>query len=30
LHPRFKNVTIHKLGLDPQEWYVPKELQKYK
>ncbi len=30
LHPRFKNVIIHKLGLDPLEWYVPKEMQKYK
>ena len=30
LRPRFKNVTIHKLGLNPHEWYVPGDLQKYK
>ena len=27
---RFKNVEVHKLGVDFHEWYVPKELQKYK
>lgn len=27
---RFENVKVHKLGLDPKEWYVPKEKQKYK
>jgi peptide/nickel transport system substrate-binding protein len=26
---RFHNIKIHKLGLDPLEWYVPKELQRY-
>lgn len=30
LDRRFKNVKIHRLGLDWLEWYVPKELQKYK
>jgi len=30
LHKRFKNVKIHKLGLDPHEWYVPKAQQRYK
>jgi len=30
LDKRFENVKIHKLGLDEHEWYVPKELQKYK
>lgn len=30
LHRRFKNVIIHKLGLDGHEWYVPREKQKYK
>ncbi len=30
LHKRFKNVIIHKLGLDPHEWYVPKDQQRYK
>jgi peptide/nickel transport system substrate-binding protein len=30
LHRRFKNVIIHKLGIDEHEWYVPKEKQKYK
>ena len=29
LHPRFKNVIVHKLGLDGREWYVPRELQRY-
>ena len=27
---RFRNVNIHILGLYEHEWYVPKELQKYK
>ncbi|MGA2172754.1 MAG: peptide-binding protein [Sedimentisphaerales bacterium] len=27
---RFENVKVHKLGLDPLEWYVPKEKQRYK
>ena len=27
---RFKNVIVHKLGLDYLEWYVPKEQQRYK
>ncbi len=27
---RFENVIIHKLGIDPLEWYVPKEKQRYK
>jgi peptide/nickel transport system substrate-binding protein len=26
---RIENVTIHKLGLDSKEWYVPKEKQQY-
>jgi peptide/nickel transport system substrate-binding protein len=30
LDRRFENVIIHKLGLNPHEWYVPEELQKYK
>jgi peptide/nickel transport system substrate-binding protein len=30
LDNRFENVKIHKLGLDPLEWYVPKEKQRYK
>jgi peptide/nickel transport system substrate-binding protein len=30
LHKRFKNVNVHALGLDEHEWYVPRELQKYK
>jgi peptide/nickel transport system substrate-binding protein len=30
LDKRFENVIIHKLGIDEHEWYVPKELQKYK
>jgi peptide/nickel transport system substrate-binding protein len=30
LDKRFENVKIHKLGLDPHEWYVPAEKQKYK
>lgn len=28
--PRFENVIIHKLGLKEEEWFVPKEKQKYK
>jgi peptide/nickel transport system substrate-binding protein len=27
---RFKNVNIHKLGLNYRQWYVPKEQQRYK
>jgi len=30
LDKRFENVKVHKLGLNPHEWYVPKEKQKYK
>jgi peptide/nickel transport system substrate-binding protein len=30
LDKRFRNVKIHKLGLDEHEWYVPAHLQKYK
>lgn len=30
LDRRFKNVKIHKLGLDSSEWYVPKDQQRYK
>ncbi len=30
LDKRFKNVKIHKLGLEPSEWYVPKGQQRYK
>jgi len=30
LDKRFENVKIHKLGLNPHEWYVPKEKQRYK
>ena len=30
LDKRFKNVKIHKMGINWLEWYVPKELQKYK
>ena len=30
LDKRFKNVKVHKLGLNPHEWYVPKEEQRYK
>lgn len=26
---RFENVTVYPLGVDPLEWYVPQELQKY-
>ncbi len=28
--PRFENVIIHKLGLKEEEWFVPKDKQKYK
>jgi peptide/nickel transport system substrate-binding protein len=27
---RFENVIVHKLGIDPLEWYVPKDKQRYK
>jgi len=27
---RFENVIVHKLGIDPLEWYVPTEKQRYK
>jgi peptide/nickel transport system substrate-binding protein len=27
---RFKNVTIHKMGLNDLEWYVPEKAQRYK
>ena len=30
LDGRFENVKVHTLGLDPHEWYVPKEKQRYK
>jgi peptide/nickel transport system substrate-binding protein len=30
LDKRFENVRIHKLGTDDQEWYVPKDKQRYK
>ncbi|MGA2092934.1 MAG: peptide-binding protein [Sedimentisphaerales bacterium] len=30
LNKRFQNVIIHKLGIDEREWFVPKDLQKYK
>ena len=30
LDRRFENVIVHKLGLNPVEWYVPKEKQLYK
>lgn len=30
LDKRFENVKVHKLGLNPLEWYVPKEKQRYK
>ncbi len=30
LDRRFENVIVHKLGLNPLEWYVPKEKQRYK
>ncbi|MBN1787965.1 MAG: peptide-binding protein [Sedimentisphaerales bacterium] len=28
--PRFENVIVHKLGLKEEEWFVPKNKQKYK
>ncbi len=28
--PRFENVIVHKLGVKEEEWFVPKEKQKYK
>ena len=30
LDNRFENVTVHKLGLNPHEWFVPKDKQRYK
>ncbi|MBN2018652.1 MAG: peptide-binding protein [Sedimentisphaerales bacterium] len=30
LDKRFENVIEHKLGLNPHEWYVPKNKQRYK
>ncbi|MGB7582194.1 MAG: ABC transporter substrate-binding protein, partial [Sedimentisphaerales bacterium] len=30
LDKRFQNVTIHKLGINELEWYVPTQFQKYK
>lgn len=30
LDKRFQNVIMHKLGIDEREWYVPRQLQKYK
>lgn len=30
LDGRFENVKVHKLGVDPLEWYVPKDKQRYK
>jgi peptide/nickel transport system substrate-binding protein len=30
LAPRFENVIVHKLGLKEEEWFVPKDKQKYK
>ncbi len=30
LSPRFENVIIHKLGIKEEEWFVPKDKQKYK
>jgi peptide/nickel transport system substrate-binding protein len=27
---RFENVKMHTLGIDPLEWYVPKDKQRYK
>ncbi|HAL45462.1 MAG: hypothetical protein A2Y12_14420 [Planctomycetes bacterium GWF2_42_9] len=27
---RFENVKVHQLGVDPMEWYVPKDKQRYK
>lgn len=28
--PRFENVIVHKLGLKEEEWFVPKDKQRYK
>jgi peptide/nickel transport system substrate-binding protein len=30
ISPRFENVIVHKLGLKEEEWFVPKDKQKYK
>ncbi len=30
LDNRFENVEVHKLGLNPHEWYVPRDKQRYK
>jgi peptide/nickel transport system substrate-binding protein len=30
LDNRFENVVVHKLGLNPHEWYIPKDKQRYK
>jgi peptide/nickel transport system substrate-binding protein len=30
ISPRFENVKVHKLGLKEEEWFVPKDKQKYK
>jgi peptide/nickel transport system substrate-binding protein len=30
LDRRFENVKVHKLGLNPLEWYVPRDKQRYK
>jgi peptide/nickel transport system substrate-binding protein len=30
LAPRFENVIVHKLGVKEEEWFVPKDKQKYK
>ncbi len=30
LDRRFENVIVHNLGLNPHEWYVPRDKQKYK
>lgn len=29
VHNRFENVNVYPLGIDPLEWYVPENLQKY-
>lgn len=29
VHDRFRNVKVYPLGIDPLEWYVPGNLQKY-
>jgi peptide/nickel transport system substrate-binding protein len=28
--PRFENVIVHKLGVKEEEWFVPKDKQRYK